>query len=351
MLGMSALRLRGGCQRLLTLLRGLHSLFFVELVRFNSGRAVEPHKLLAEGGFSFVYAARDTRSGQRVALKKMICQDEEARAAATREAETHQRFSHENILPLLDSAFRPHPENRHWEVCWLVFPLCQCSLRDEITRQVLDLPTAKPVGQLWTNADILRHMIGVASGLQTMHRQGVAHRDLKPENVLLKVSESGAKPLLMDFGSCGPTEVQIAGRRDALRETEAAASLCTMQYRSPELFDVPSQIGRLSYAACDVWSLGCTLYCCLHGYSPFEVEFSSREPFLPRQVESGHLRVMGAVPWPKAGPRVTPFWMQELVTSILVVNGRPDLSCVIARMETLVSDDSGACASHRGLNP
>jgi serine/threonine kinase 16 len=41
-----------------------------------------------------------------------------------------------------------------------------------------------------------------------------------------------------------------------------------MPYRAPELFDVKT--GSTIDTKVDVWSLGCTLYACLVGKSPFE---------------------------------------------------------------------------------
>merc|ERR1712048_7782 len=139
----------------------------------------------------------------------------------------------------------------------------------------------------------------------------------------------------MDFGSCGNAEVPISGRRDAVRESELAAQFCTMQYRAPELFDVPSNIGTLSYALADVWSFGCAGYCCFIGYSPFEVEFDPPPSCRPRQVDTGHLRMLAAVNWPKAGPRSgTPAWLKDDLHWILSVDpkNRPTIRQVLERL-------------------
>mmetsp|Transcript_107402 Transcript_107402/g.245867 ORF Transcript_107402/g.245867 Transcript_107402/m.245867 type:complete len:346 (+) Transcript_107402:17-1054(+) len=303
---------------------------FGQSVRFQSGRRVTIVNQLAEGGFSFVFVARESGSGKRVALKKMICQDDEAKESARHEAEMHRKFQHDNLLPLVDSSFEPHPGVPSWENCWFVFPLCDCSLRDEITRRVLGEELIP-----WGAEEFLKMIRGVCSGLLEMHRQGIAHKDLKPENVVLRKDASGAvgTPILMDFGSCSAAEIPLKSRRDAAREVDLAAQLCTMQYRAPELFDAPSE-GVLSYAKADVWSLGATVYCCLFGYSPFEVEFEEKPPCKPRQVDSGHLRVISGVPWPRGGPIVVPVPMREVIPWVLTVDPgkRPGVQEVLDRL-------------------
>jgi serine/threonine kinase 16 len=49
---------------------------------------------------------------------------------------------------------------------------------------------------------------------------------------------------------------------------DTAAEHSTMPYRAPELFDVKT--GTVIDTKVDIWSLGCTLYACLVGKSPFE---------------------------------------------------------------------------------
>ncbi|KAK5074947.1 Serine/threonine-protein kinase env7 [Lithohypha guttulata] len=101
-----------------------------------------------------------------------------------------------------------------------------------------------------------------------------AHRDIKPANIMLDdddPSTSGSgdpKPILMDLGSIAPSPTPITSRSQALAVQDTAAEHSTMPYRAPELFDVKT--GSVIDTKVDIWSLGCTMYACLIGKSPFE---------------------------------------------------------------------------------
>ncbi|KAK0259010.1 Serine/threonine-protein kinase env7 [Friedmanniomyces endolithicus] len=93
-----------------------------------------------------------------------------------------------------------------------------------------------------------------------------AHRDIKPANIM--IADSGTQPILMDLGSLAPSPTPITSRALALQVQDQAAEHSTMPYRAPELFDVKT--GTTVDTKVDIWSLGCTLYACLIGKSPFE---------------------------------------------------------------------------------
>lgn len=97
-----------------------------------------------------------------------------------------------------------------------------------------------------------------------------AHRDIKPANIMLDDSEDGDEPtpILMDLGSIAPSPIPITSRSTALAVQDTAAEHSTMPYRAPELFDVKT--GSVIDTKVDIWSLGCTIYACLIGKSPFE---------------------------------------------------------------------------------
>lgn len=82
------------------------------------------------------------------------------------------------------------------------------------------------------------------------------------------IADDGQTPILMDLGSLAPSPIAITSRSLALAVQDTAAEHSTMPYRAPELFDVKT--GSIIDTKADIWSLGCTLYACLVGKSPFE---------------------------------------------------------------------------------
>ena len=82
------------------------------------------------------------------------------------------------------------------------------------------------------------------------------------------IADDGRTPVLMDLGSLAPSPTPITSRSLALAVQDTAAEHSTMPYRAPELFDVKT--GSVVDTKVDIWSLGCTLYACLTGKSPFE---------------------------------------------------------------------------------
>lgn len=83
------------------------------------------------------------------------------------------------------------------------------------------------------------------------------------------IDDDGSQPILMDLGSLAPAPTPITSRSLALAVQDEAAEHSTMPYRAPELFDVKT--GSVIDTKVDIWSLGCTLYACLVGKSPFEM--------------------------------------------------------------------------------
>ncbi|KAI9834775.1 MAG: hypothetical protein M1819_002861 [Sarea resinae] len=103
-------------------------------------------------------------------------------------------------------------------------------------------------------------------GVEPGQERAYAHRDIKPGNIM--IGDDGKTPVLMDLGSLAPSPTHITSRSLALHVQDVAAEHSTMPYRAPELFDVKT--GSTIDTKVDIWSLGCTLYACLVGKSPFE---------------------------------------------------------------------------------
>lgn len=109
------------------------------------------------------------------------------------------------------------------------------------------------------------------------------------------IDDSGSTPILMDLGSVAPSPIPVTSQSQALQIQDTAAEHSTMPYRAPELFDVRS--GSVVDAASDIWSLGCTLYACLVGKSPFEMRSDETGGTLSLCVLGGDWR------FPDEGPK------------------------------------------------
>lgn len=109
-------------------------------------------------------------------------------------------------------------------------------------------------------------VMAAQDGLADGQMRSYAHRDIKPGNIM--IADTGTQPILMDLGSLAPSPTPITSRAMALQVQDQAAEHSTMPYRAPELFDVKTD--TVIDTKVDIWSMGCTLYACLVGKSPFE---------------------------------------------------------------------------------
>jgi serine/threonine kinase 16 len=85
----------------------------------------------------------------------------------------------------------------------------------------------------------------------------------------IMIDDSGSTPILMDLGSVASSPLPITSQSVALQVADTAAEHSTMPFRAPELFD--PQTGMVIDTKSDIWSMGCTLFACLVGKTPFEM--------------------------------------------------------------------------------
>jgi len=94
----------------------------------------------------------------------------------------------------------------------------------------------------------------ISEGLAHAHAVDLIHRDIKPGNVLV-TPEGIAK--LSDLG--------LAGYVNDADDPRAGKTVGTADYLSPEQIKTPMNVTK----ACDIYSLGCTLYYAVTGKVPF----------------------------------------------------------------------------------
>ena len=228
--------------------------------------------LLAEGGFSYVYLAREAATGQQYAVKKVLAQDDETRQLAETEAALLRRLSgHDSFVRCHGTLTRPgkNGATEHW------FLLDFCpngSLIDLLYRKGADGEWSER-GPPLTQERVLEVFECVACGVAHLHSLSppVAHRDLKLENALCR--EDGRTYVLCDFGSATSHVLPAhRTRRELLDEEERIARYSTQMYRAPEMLDLyrEHEVGL----AVDVWALGCILFALCFREHPFPAESS-----------------------------------------------------------------------------
>ncbi|XP_038602764.1 serine/threonine-protein kinase 16 isoform X3 [Tachyglossus aculeatus] len=183
---------------------------------------------LGEGGFSFVDLVEGVQDGRFYALKRIVCHERRDREDAQHEADMHRLFRHPNILPLEAYCL---VERGPKHEAWLLLPFLKGGTLWSEVEGLRDR------GSFLSEDRILLLLLGICRGLEAIHAQGYAHRDLKPTNILL--GETG-QPVLMDLGSMNRARIQVDDSRQALALQDWAAQRCTISYRAPELFCVPS---------------------------------------------------------------------------------------------------------------
>ncbi|KAJ7995548.1 hypothetical protein DPEC_G00245730 [Dallia pectoralis] len=192
----------------------------------------DPEKLFSDlreighGSFGAVYFARDVRTTEVVAIKKMSYsgkQSNEKWQDIIKEVKFLQRIQHPNSIEYRGCYLREH-------TAWLVMEYCLGSASD-----VLEVHK-KPLQEM----EIAAITHGALQGLAYLHSHNMIHRDIKAGNVLL--TEPG-QVKLADFGSAS-----IA--------SPANSFVGTPYWMAPEVIlamDEGQYDGKI-----DIWSLGIT---------------------------------------------------------------------------------------------
>ncbi len=195
----------------------------------------EPLGVIGRGGMGVVSRARDTRTGQVVAVKRVRGMDDRAQ----REALAAARLHHPAIVELIEA----QPTGDGWV-------LVSEFVDGADLRHVL---RAGPVPEL----DVARFAGSILRGLAHAHEHGVVHRDVKPANILCPRDPRAARAWakLTDFG--------VAALHDAETLTAVGDVVGTMSYMAPE-----QARGDRAGAPADVFALAVVVYEALVGYNP-----------------------------------------------------------------------------------
>lgn len=215
-------------------------------------RAEELEKVgqLGAGNFSKIYLAEEYRTGRRFALKEYLKQDAERRKK-TQDLVMEKYVL--NKLAGLERTVRLHE-----------------TFKDEAS--VYFCMEYLPGGELWSlvhpfglpsRAEAKYYFCKIVLAVQEIHARGIVHRDLKPENIMLNAALTDLK--LVDFATAWDLlnpEMKGAGNGSTGRR---------VYYHfvgTPQYMPVEAIRNQGSFAATDVYALGCILYQLLAGFPP-----------------------------------------------------------------------------------
>ncbi len=196
-------------------------------------------ELIGQGGFAWVFAGRDSKSQERVALKVLKPRyggDEQFEHRFRNESEVASELDHPNVIRIREVAQADG------------FTFFAMDLYPDSLAARLDREGTLP------EADLIRIATDLAAGLSFAHEAGFVHRDIKPHNVLF--DEKGTA-VIADFGIARAVSGYVSA-------TGVNMTIGTPQYISPEQAQ-----GRTLDGRSDLYALGVTLYRAATGEAPF----------------------------------------------------------------------------------
>jgi len=204
--------------------------------KFRSGDLLDGrYKVVGAAGrgvFSTVLRVRDTVSGNRELVVKVIRNNEVMRKAGEQELEFLKQIKQQDPEGKKNCVIVESHFDHAGHLC-LVFEPMDRNLREVV----------KKLGGIGLSIHAVRKFAKqLFTALRHLKKLKILHGDIKPDNILVNEDMTGVK--ICDFGSAG-----------FLDKCEITPYLVSRFYRPPEIM-----LGMVYDELVDMWSLGCVLY-------------------------------------------------------------------------------------------
>lgn len=219
-----------------------------------------PVYLIAVGGMSEIWACLHHRTGELVAVKRLLphsMAELAARKSGIYEEHALRTINHPNVLRFIEQG---QDDGR---LCFVTELIPGINFDHYLARRALPLEKFYLLARQ------------ILEGTSAIHAQSLVHGDLKPENMMLTQEPGGSLLLkILDFGTASLLSPRDLAKGQSLDPTDL---LVTAEYVAPEILR-----GAPPSVASDLYSLGMSFYHCLAGRPAFEAAE-------PRQVLHAHL--------------------------------------------------------------
>ena len=204
-------------------------------VKFELDARYKLLEVIGNGAYGAVCSAVDTRTGSKVAVKKISRAFDVLTTAkrTNRELKILKHFNHDNVISIMD-ILKPPDNLDEFNDVYVVLDLMETDLHHIIHSK-----------QELTNEHVRYFLYQILRGLKYIHSASVLHRDLKPSNLLVN---GNCDLKIGDFGMARGLHSSPSEQKRVMTEYVA-----TRWYRAPELMLSLSEYSE----AIDMWSVGC----------------------------------------------------------------------------------------------